>query len=269
MHLPCLLQNLRASRGLRLGSLALVLTATFTTPAARATTHSPDASATPPAYPDSAHVLNGCRLSTLRFLSRLLSEFPQEQGEPLVITMRNAGGARSAHTIALFSWQGHAWCRDEYYGVFALDCPFEAHSNPDRLVARAEKRLEKHAQMLIRTAQVAPRSEPPAHLSAEQNLRDVTTAARIIPYATTIFWLRCDNREIPVAFFRPAGQEIAVYDPVHGTSSAECSCRDDAKVVSAVAAQLGYRVNGVRPDLTLTQSTLLAASDPAHAAASQ
>jgi len=246
-----------------------MLTATLTAPAARATASAPEGSVTPPSYPDSAHVLNGCRLSTLRFLARFLSEFPHEHGEPLAITMRNADGSRSGHTLALFSWQGQAWCRDEYYGVFTLDCPFEAQPNLNRLVARAEKRLEKHAQMLIRTAQATARPEPPAHLSAEENLRDVTTAARIIPYATTIFWLRCDNREIPVAFFRPAGQEIAVYDPVHGTSSAECSCRDDAKVVSAVAAQLGYRVNGVRPDLALSQSTLLAASDATHVAASQ
>lgn len=257
------------NRLLRLVSLVFVLTA-LTAPIAHATARisNPSASlSTPPAYPDSAHVLNGCHLSSIRFLNRYLAEFPGERGETLVVAMRNADGSTQAHTIALISWQGQSWCRDEYYGTFSLDCAAETQPNLDRLSARAERKLEKHAQMMVRTGQAAARSEPPAHLSAEQDLQDVTTAARIIPYATKIFWVRSGNRELPMAFFRPDGKRIAVYDPVHGTSTAECASTDDAKIVLLVASRLGYRAESVRPELIPSQPALLASADttPANA----
>jgi len=251
------------NRLLQLASLALVL-ATVTVPLARASARISNPSTAllaPPAYPDSAHVLNGCALSTLRFLTQYLSDFPAERGETLVVTMRNADGSIQPHTIALISWQGQAWCRDEYYGVFPLDCTAESQPNLDRLSARAERNLEKHAQMMVRTGQAAARTEPPAQLSAEQNLRDVTTAARLIPYATKIFWVRSGNRELPMAFFRPDGRRIAVYDPVHGTSTAECASTDDAKIVLLVASRLGYRAESVRPELIPSQPALLASAD--------
>ena len=251
------------SRLLRLASLVLVL-ATLTAPGARASVRiSNPASAltTPPAYPDTAHVLNGCHLSSIRFLNRYLAEFPGERGETLEVSMRNADGSTQAHTIALISWQGQAWCRDEYYGVFPLECAAESNPNLDRLSARAERKLEKHAQLMIRTGQAAARSEPPVHLSAEQNLRDVTTAAKLIPYTTRIFWVRSGNRELPMAFFRPGGKRIAVYDPVHGTSTAECACTDEAKVVLLVDTRLGYRAESVRAELPLPQPVLLASAN--------
>ena len=251
------------NRLLRLAPLALVL-ATLSAPVAHATTRVPNPSSdlsAPPAYPDSDHVLNGCCLSSIRFLNRFLAEFPAEHGETLMVTMRNADGSTQAHTIALISWQGQAWCRDEYYGVFSLDCAADSQPNLTRLSARAERKLEKHAQMMVRTGQAAARSEPPAQLSAEQDLRDVTVAAKLIPYATSIFWVRCGNRELPMAFFRPDGKRIAVYDPVHGTSTAECASTDDAKIVLLVASRLGYRAESVRRELTLSQPALLASAD--------
>ncbi len=251
----------------RLATVALVL-ATLSAPVAHATTRvsNPASSLSiPPAYPDSDHVLNGCHLSSIRFLNRYLAEFPAERGETLVVSMRNADGSTQAHTIALISWQGQAWCRDEYYGVFPLDCAAESNPNLDRLSARAERKLEKHAQMMVATGQAAARSESPTHLSAEQNLRDVTTAASLIPYSTKIFWVRSGNRELPMVFFRPDGKHIAVYDPAHGTSTAVCSATDDAKIVLLVASRLGYRVESVRRELTLTPPALLASANLAAA----
>ena len=106
------------NRLLRLASLTLVAAA-LAAPVARATARISNPSAAlsrPPAYPDTAHVLNGCHLSTLRFLNRYLAEFPAERGETLVVSMRNADGSVQPHTIGLISWQGQAWCRDEYTG---------------------------------------------------------------------------------------------------------------------------------------------------------
>ena len=251
------------SRLPRLALAALAL-ATLFAPVARATTRVSNATSTlsaPPAYPDTAHVLNGCCLSSIRFLNRYLAEFPAERGQTLVVTMRNADGSTQAHTIALISWQGQAWCRDEYYGVFGLECAADANPNLERLSARAERKLEKHAQQMVSTGQAEARVEHPSHLSAEQNLRDVTTAATLIPYATKIFWIRSGNRELPMAFFRPDGKRIAVYDPAHGTSTAECASTDDAKIVQLVATRLGYRADSVRAELPVPQATLLASTD--------
>ena len=64
-----------------------------------------------------------------------------------------------------------------------------------------------------------------------------------------------------MAFFRPAGQRIAVYDPEHGTSTAECAATDDAKIVLLVASRLGYRAESVRAELPLPQPALLASAD--------
>lgn len=252
---------------LRFASLAFVLTP-LTAPVARATArvaNPASALAAPPAYPDPDHVLNGCHLSTLRFLHRFLADFPAEHGESLVVSMRNANGTTQAHTIALISWQGQSWCRDEYYGVFALNCPAESPPDLERLSARAERKLEDHAQRMVRLGQAVARSEPPALLSAGQNLRDVTVAAKLIPYGTKIFWVRAGSRELPMAFFRPDGKRIAVYDPAHGTSTAECASPDDAKIVQLVAARLGYRVDSVRPELIPSQPALLATADRAAA----
>ena len=251
------------NRALRLASLALVLT-TVSAPVARATTRVTkpvSARSTPPAYPDTAHVLNGCLLSSIRFLNQYLAEFPGERGRTLVVNMRNADGSTHAHTIALVSWQGQAWCRDEYYGVFSLDCAADSQPNLDRLSSRAQRKLEQHAQLMVRTGQAAARTEPPSSLSAEQNLRDVTTAVKLIPYAAKIFWVRSGNRELPMAFFRPDGKSIAVYDPAHGTSTAVCACPNDAQIVQLVATRLGYRAESVRAELTLPQPAQLASGD--------
>ena len=249
----------------RLAAAAIVL-ATLATPAARATTRLSNpipALSAPPSYPDSAHVLNGCLLSTLRFVDRFETEYPGERAQTLVVRMRNADGSLQAHTIALLSWRGQAWGRDEYYGVFSLGCAAEVHPDLDRLSALAERKLEKHAQLLVRNGEAEARSATPAQLSSAENLRDVTTAARLIPYATTIYWVRCGSRELPMIFFRPTGRRIAVYDPAHGTSTADCAATDDAKIVLLVASRLGYRAESVRAGLP--QPELLASADVTNA----
>jgi hypothetical protein len=103
------------------------------------------------------------------------------------------------------------------------------------------------------------RREDPEDLSPEERLREVTVAAQIIPYPTSIFWVRCGREELPVAFFRPGGRQVAVYDPQHGTSLAECSISDDARVVSLVAARLGYSSEGVRREASVPRGTQLVA----------
>jgi hypothetical protein len=251
-------------------ALAIALLTSIVGPNARAdesrpATSASDSVSSPCSFPDSDHVANGCHVSTLRFLARFLAEFPSETGSPLVIRMRNGDGVSRSHTVAIVSWHGEWWCRDEYFGVFALGCTVKAPLEQRRLVSRTESRLEARARMTVRMSPAAARPAPPTQLSAEQRLRDVTVAARMIPFATKVYWVRGGGRELPVVFFRPGDRQIAVYDPLHGTCIAECSAGDDAKVVGLVAAQLGYPVDAVRPDLAPPQGALLASLNTPHA----
>jgi hypothetical protein len=259
-------RSFRASIGALLGRLALAIAAAVAVPAARADPL-PDDSVTlpgPPSYPEDTHVFNGCHLSTIRYLARYLSEFPGESGMPLLIKMRNADGPKRMHTLALVSWKGQAWCRDEYFGVFALGCPYEAQPNLKRLVSKAEILLERHAQTMVRTSGKPLRPNAPEQMSPEQRIRAVKAAVGIIPYPSTIFWVQCGHQELPVAFFRGEGRQVGVYEPNCGTCLAECSIRDDAKVVSLVAARLGYRPEGIRRELRIPAGSLLAAAGAAR-----
>jgi hypothetical protein len=250
---------------MHLHRLALIALLALAAPAAPAAVSrldlstAPSTAAEPPSYPDADHVTNGCHVSTVTFLARFLAEFPAESGHPLVITIPNGDGVVRSHTVSIITWQGALWCRDEYFGVFTLG--FDAKSQPDqrRLIHRTESRLNAQALTQIRTGHVAARPVPPSQLSTAVRLHDVTVAARSLPYATKVYWVRGGNRDIPVVFFRPAAGQIAVYDPLHGTCLAECAARDDAKIVSLVATQLGYRVDGVLPDLSPAPATLVAA----------
>ncbi len=261
MQNPTSPQAHRGLCGARLGSLifALLLTATLSAPAAGLQD--------PPAYPDGEHVSNGCYVSTFNFLARFRAEFPEERGEPAIVTLRNADGSRRPHTVALVSWQGEWWGRDEYFGVFPLGRSVAAHPNPEELAGRAGAMLEKHAAKLVRSRMASRPPTPATEMAAEQRVREVTAAARMIPARATVFWVKSGKSEVPVAFFRPTDRQIAVYDPLRGTSLAECACPDDAKVVAAVASRLGYRVDGVRADLASPIGTVVAAVNPPFVAA--
>ncbi len=264
MQTPILPQARRELSGTRLGSVvfALLLTATLTAPAAQAA-----ALEDPPAYPDQEHVANGCYVSTFNFLARFRAEFPGERGGPALVTLRNADGTRRSHTIALVSWQGEWWGRDEFFGVFALERSVAAHPDPEELAGRAGAMLEKQAAKLIRAAKASRPSAPAAEMPSEQRIREVTTAVRMVPARATVFWVKSGRSEVPVAFFRPTDRQIAVYDPLRGTSLAECACPDDAKVVAAVATRLGYRVDGVRAELVSPTGPLVASVTPPFVAA--
>jgi hypothetical protein len=262
MYLKRLLQNCAA----RFGWLALAFmnSAALLPSTVRAVTPDSDAAqclSAPPTYADPVHVSNGCHLSTIRYLARYRSNFPGERGEPLVIDMMNADRTRKMHTMALISWRGHAWCRDEFFGVFALGCRYEPDQNPGKLAALAEHSYHCQARKVIRDSGMPSRPGPAEDLTPEQRLRDVSLAIQLIPYPSTIYWVRGGREEFPLAFFRPANRQIAVYDPLNGTSLAECSISDDAKVVSAVAARLGYGSGGVRRDVNILSATVLTAAN--------
>jgi hypothetical protein len=247
-------------------SSSFVCTGLVATPAEEATG---DRSA-PPVYPDTAHVFNGCHLSTLAYLARFSTEFPAEQGRPVVVRMLNADGQTKPHTLALVTWHGAWWCRDEYFGVFSLQCPVTAEPNPARVVNRVERFYQQHARTCLRVPGTLRPTAAPESPSANERLHAVKTAAQILPFPHTIYWVRDGAREVPVVFFRPVRGQIAVYDPARGTAVAECASRDDAKIVAHAASLLGYRADAVRADFTAATGTLVAnASSLSHSEVSQ
>jgi hypothetical protein len=197
----------------------------------------------PPSYPDKVHVPNGCQLSTVRYLAQFSSEYPEERGEVLEISLPEAD---RNHAVALITWHGKLWCRDEYFGVFPLDCPAETMPRMETLAGRAETLLRHLATRLTHKTGVRNASFSRGPMSREQRLAEVVRAGAIIPFRSTLFWIQNGGEEIPVVFFRPSNDRIAVYDPLNGTCLARCASLDDPKVVSQVAAKLGYSVDGIR-----------------------
>jgi hypothetical protein len=212
----------------------------------------------PPHYTLEDHVFNGCHLSTIAFLARFHAAHPEERGETIILTMKNEDGAFRSHTVALVSWHGAWWCRDEYFGVIALGRRVEARRESARLTERLQAVLEQRGREVMQGAASGQPPRVPSELSQAQELHEVVTATRIIPFPTRIYWIGTGAKAVPVAFFRPSASQIAVYEPLHGTCVADCSLADDARVVALVAARLGFDARRVHPAPDLAKGALVA-----------
>lgn len=248
--------SVRASRApIRVFAFVVLATAAFAPAAVCAAPEPTPERMRPPHLPDAVHVPNGCHLSTLAFLARYQAEQPGERGRPVVVAMRNADGATRPHTLALITFRGELWCRDEYFGVFPLGLRADAEPAERRLVARIEPRLEQHARLhLARPGSLRPIAAP-GSLPAQEALAYVRSAATMLPHPARVFWIRSGTADVPALLFRPTPDEIAVYLPTHGTCVAECNIPDDVRVVELVAARLEYRDAVVRRDQPLPAET--------------
>ncbi len=202
----------------------------------------------PPAYPDAAHVINGCYISTIAYVARFLADHPREQARPLLVNIRNVDGVTRPHTLALLTWRGQWWGRDEFFGVFPLHRAVGHGIVTDAVIRCAERRLDRHSDDLARDLSLPLPKPPPAHLPANERAHEIAVARELLPFASEQFWIRGENEEIPLLFFRPGPQQIALYDPLSGTAQAEVDSADDARIVVAIAARLGYRVASMRAE---------------------
>lgn len=237
----------------RLGLMTLALVVALSLPSLRADA----APALPPALRDAGHVLNGCYLSTTAYLARFSAEFPGERGAPVAIAPRGFGGM---HTIALVTWRGEWFGRDEYFGVFALGRSVAAHPEASALSRRAELVLTKLAVAEVKAGRGDYAPSAPAALPAAERAELIRRAAGALPLASEVFWVKGHGEPLAFLFFRPAAGVIAVYDPIHGTATAETALDDAAAIVGLVAAKLGYRVASVSADATYTAGALVAAA---------
>lgn len=195
----------------------------------------------PPAYADAAHVEQGCYISTIAYIARLACEFPMERARPLTISLPNFDGP---HTVALLTWRGGWWARDEYSGVFALDRLVGADFDEKQLRTRTEQVLRRLASRQLEAGKIDGGTR--RTLSPLERHHEVATAAAALPCGSEAFWLRTPDGDLPVLFFQPFPGRIAVYDPAWGTATADCTPTNVPQLVSMVAERLGYRVLSIR-----------------------
>lgn len=231
--------------------LALIMSTVVASAESKSSSMVPSAAgreSAPPHFPDTVHVMNGCYVSAAAYLSRLFAAFPAERGEPLIVLARNGDGRRKPHTIALITWQGGWWLRDEYYGVASLRLPVAPQIDAPRLAERALAICEKNSVAAVRFRNAAMPQPTPVNLTVGQRLSEVLTTASALPHESTLYWVRVDGTELPMLYFIPQPGQVAVYDPSHGTALAESNSSDGMKIVPLVATQLGYAVESVRRD---------------------
>jgi hypothetical protein len=216
----------------------------------------------PPVFPDVVHVANGCYVSAAVYLVKFSAAFPAERGEAAPFVLPNADGTRQAHTLAIVSWQGEWWARDEYFGVVALGCPSAERWDLAVVQRRAEAGFQRQAEALRRTGRVVRRETAPPRrkLTPEWRFAEVQAAQRSLPFPAEIYWLHDGKEPVPVLYFRPGGDSFAVYDPAIGTASAVSPVRDGGALVAAVGERMGY------PRQRPTPERQLAAGPPPAAA---
>jgi hypothetical protein len=193
----------------------------------------------PPEFPDGAHVPNGCFLSALAYLSRFAAKFPAERGETVHLDLPNADGSIKPHTIALVTWHGRWWGRDEYFGRFPLGpalAPPDGNGRLALVVGRAMADGAARRRELVGQLEAAA-TQP---LTPGRRAEAVRLARTLLPVSSEIVWLRAGGESVPFLFFRTGPGRIAVYDPAYGTATAGCHAADGVSIVVAVAARLGY-----------------------------
>jgi hypothetical protein len=211
----------------------------------------------PPDFPDAVHLPQGCYISAVVYLERFRAEFPTEYGATLTIAPSVFAGP---HTIALVTWKGKWWGRDEHCGIFDLHSAVAEDRSREQLRAAAECALNRFVSRHRKLGRLSASFDLPRGLSKANREEAVATAASLLPYASRIVWVRCGRQDIAFLFFQPAEGTIAVYDPASGTAHAECAATNFSAVVATVATRLGYKVTAVRADPPLSSSALLASS---------
>ena len=202
----------------------------------------------PPVYRDAEHVSRGCLISTLGYLARFAAEHPHEKSCEIDVLRRGTQGVSEPHTLALVTWSGQWWLRDEYLGVLPLGLPAGEAVTAERLRDRSEAALERGAKNYLRLGSGLPWPEAPIEWFVDERRRELARARRLLPLPGTIFSIRTGTEDVAMLFFRPHEGRVALYDPVHGTATAQTAAQDDAKLVAAMARLLGYRVDTVRAE---------------------
>jgi hypothetical protein len=197
-------------------------------------------SSLPPDYVDQYHVPNGCYISALAYIAKFKTAFPEERAEPLTVVPRRGGSPGEPHTVALITWRGRWWLRDEYFGIKSVRLPVSSAITPERIAARVAGICGQDSMTQIQvnnsSSDVAP------ELSFTTRMSDVFAAAAVIRSEAAVYVVHSGAMRIPMLYFQPGPGLVAVYDPTHGTAFARSNTADALKVLPAMAQKLGYKV---------------------------
>lgn len=189
------------------------------------------------------HVANGCYISSFVYLSRFRAAYPAERAETAAIVLPNADGSFKPHTVAIVSWHGQWWARDEFYGLADLRSP---SSRPWDL-ATVTGRVDAICRERAARQTAAGHRRQPDRAPAEQaeairwRIEHIQMARQLLPVPSEIVWLRSGGQKMPWLFFRTSeGGSFAVYDPSIGTAQALADVKDAGRLVAAVAERMGY-----------------------------
>ena len=233
--------------------LGFMLTATTLLPnSARAEA---GAASAPPDFPDTAHVPEGCYISTAVFVAKFRAAFPEEAAVPATVNVKHYHGP---HTVALVSWRGRWWLRDEFMGAVALDATVDARVAGETVRVKAEATLDRRTRLLSKRTRERLADAGDRVVAAMDAALDVATAAALLPCNSERFWVTCGDREVPMLVFRPAVGVVAVYSPIHGTATAETAITNSGRVVELIARELGYNVVALRREPTLPGAAMAA-----------
>jgi len=200
--------------------------------------------ARPADYPDAAHVPQGCYLSSVGFIARYTADHPSESGEALTVA---TGSYPGSHTVALVTYEGTWWVRDEYFGVFSLGARVGQHLSPADLSRRAEWELRQRYFQKSGGRNAIAASVERCVDDAAGRLANIELAQRLLPCASQVVWVNGRAGRHAFLFFSPAPRTVAVYEPSTGTVSAQCASQDALAVVRWVATRQGYGVRSVEP----------------------
>ena len=193
---------------------------------------------TPPNFPDMVHVANGCYVSAAAYIARFRAACPAERAEPAAVVLPNADGLSRPHTVAIVSWHGSWWARDEYYGLVDLRSPSARPWDPATVTRRIERAFRHRA---AGQPQRQPDRVPDGADPREWRLGHIEAARMLLPVESCVIWMRSGLDDLPFLFFRRAEDGgFAVYDPGFGTVQAVSRLREPDTLVAAVAERLGY-----------------------------
>ncbi len=156
----------------------------------------------PPWWPDKIYAANGCFLSASAYVARLVSTYPAAKASTQTVEIPSCRG----HTIAVVSWNGVKYGRDQYIGVFKI-----GDGDPQASFEAALRRWRQEKR-------THPYPERRPHSMAERRA-EVLLARSIMAFAKTeLLPVNTPTGVVTVLTWRTPTGELAIYEPTLGTA---------------------------------------------------
>lgn len=159
----------------------------------------PDA---PPWWPDQIYAANGCYLSASAYVARLASTYPAADATTYTVEIPSC----RKHTIAVVTWNGVKYGRDQYIGVFKI-----GDSDPQTSFVATLRRWWQ-AKRTHRYPEKRPSSIAERHA-------EVLLARQIMSFAKTeLVPVITPTGAVTILTWQTTTGELAIYEPMLGTA---------------------------------------------------